>query len=138
MVDPEAQGKIFDAVVIGAGAAGLAAARRLRGAGRRVAVVEARDRVGGRVDTRRPPGWPSPIELGAEFVHGESEAIWRVLRGGALRALSIRGSRIFAHQGELLDMSEGAAAGAFDLLAEEGAEDEPVAEKLARAAQEGR
>ncbi|GAC1429955.1 MAG: hypothetical protein NVSMB68_02170 [Thermoanaerobaculia bacterium] len=41
----------FDVVVIGAGAAGLSAARELSGAGHRVCVVEARERVGGRIHT---------------------------------------------------------------------------------------
>ena len=59
-----------DVVVIGAGAAGLAAAAELRGAGRSFVVLEARDRVGGRVLTVRDPRVPVPLELGAEFVHG--------------------------------------------------------------------
>ncbi len=60
----------YDVVVIGAGAAGLAAAARLTEAGRSVLVLEARDRVGGRIDTRHEPGLNAAVELGAEFVHG--------------------------------------------------------------------
>ena len=64
----------FDIAIIGAGIAGLAAGRRLAGAGRRVAILEARDRVGGRIYTHRAaPG--IPIELGAEFVHGRPPAL---------------------------------------------------------------
>ena len=44
-----------DVIIIGAGAAGLAAAATLVRAGRSVALVEARDRIGGRVYTIRPP-----------------------------------------------------------------------------------
>src|SRR5205814_9978488 len=73
-----------DVVVIGAGLAGLAAAGRLSAAGVRVAVLEARDRVGGRVHTLRAPGWPVPIEAGAEFVHGESPAVWDAIRAAGL------------------------------------------------------
>src|SRR5690606_28628752 len=58
-----------DVLVIGAGVAGLAAAGELVRAGLRVRVLEARDRIGGRVDTLRDPSLPVPIELGAEFVH---------------------------------------------------------------------
>ena len=57
-------------LVIGAGAAGLAAARTLLDAGRDVLVLEARERIGGRVHTHHADGFPVPIELGAEFVHG--------------------------------------------------------------------
>jgi monoamine oxidase len=59
-----------EAVVVGAGFAGLAAARRLNDAGVDVLVLEGRDRVGGRVltDYRLLPG--VPLELGAQMVHG--------------------------------------------------------------------
>ena len=59
-----------DVVIIGAGAAGLAAASTLLRRGLSIIVIEARDRIGGRVHTIRPPGAPLPIELGADFVHG--------------------------------------------------------------------
>jgi monoamine oxidase len=57
-----------DVIVIGAGMAGLAAARTLAEAGLGVTLLEARDRVGGRIYT--VPGETLPIELGAEFIHG--------------------------------------------------------------------
>jgi monoamine oxidase len=60
----------FDVIVIGAGVAGLAAARVLAEAGRRVALVEARDRVGGRILTVQAIQGELPVELGAEFIHG--------------------------------------------------------------------
>ncbi len=56
-------------VVVGAGIAGVSAARALADAGHRVIVVEAQDRVGGRVHTVRPDGWPVPVERGANWVH---------------------------------------------------------------------
>lgn len=55
-------------VVIGAGLAGLAAARRLRDAGRAMLVVEGRDRIGGRTVTDRSLGLP--VDLGAAWIHG--------------------------------------------------------------------
>lgn len=55
--------------VIGAGVAGLAAARDLVDSGWDVTVLEARDRIGGRIDTLHDPAWGIPIELGASWVH---------------------------------------------------------------------
>ena len=66
-----------DAIVIGAGAAGLSAAGKLAEAGMRVDLVEARNRIGGRIFTCRREGWPLPIELGAEFVHGRPPEVFR-------------------------------------------------------------
>jgi len=57
--------------VIGAGIAGATAARALSDSGFDVVVVEARDRVGGRIDTRDDDSWPFPVELGAASVAGD-------------------------------------------------------------------
>ena len=54
-------------IVIGAGIAGAAAARTLTNAGVEVHVLEASDRVGGRI--RSSTQWGAPIELGAAWVH---------------------------------------------------------------------
>ena len=60
-----------DVAILGAGAAGLAAAVELGRRGLDVCLLEARDRIGGRILTRREPHIAAPIELGAEFVHGK-------------------------------------------------------------------
>jgi monoamine oxidase len=60
----------YDVLIIGAGAAGLAAASALSARGLSLAILEARDRIGGRMFTIRPSGSLLPVELGAEFVHG--------------------------------------------------------------------
>lgn len=72
-----------DVVVIGAGASGLSAAAALAAAGRSVVVLEARDRIGGRIWTRHEPGIAAPVELGAEFVHGfaSRNVAWLVRAG---------------------------------------------------------
>src|SRR5262245_65651674 len=62
-----------DVVVIGAGAAGVFAMRELIQSGRTAICLEARNRIGGRIFTRRSLA-RHPIELGAEFVAG-AEAI---------------------------------------------------------------
>lgn len=57
-------------VVIGAGMAGLAAAKKLRDAGKEVVVLEARDRIGGRLYTS--PKWSdAKADLGASWIHGD-------------------------------------------------------------------
>jgi monoamine oxidase len=71
----------MDTIVIGAGVSGLAAAWELHRAGQEVLVLEARDRIGGRIHTVRPEGWPLPIEAGAEFVHGRPPALLALTRG---------------------------------------------------------
>lgn len=62
----------FDTIVIGAGVAGLTAARLLARAGHRVVVLEARDRVGGRVTTDRADGIAT--DLGASWIHGITDS----------------------------------------------------------------
>lgn len=69
-----------DVVVLGAGAAGLAAALSLARRGFRVVVVEARDRVGGRVWSQPIAGIATPVELGGEFVHGAALRTTALLR----------------------------------------------------------
>lgn len=67
---PSSNDDVLDAIVVGAGFAGLAAARRLRDVGLRFLVLEAADRPGGRAfsDYRLADG--RPLELGALMVHG--------------------------------------------------------------------
>ncbi|MET8981136.1 NAD(P)/FAD-dependent oxidoreductase [Streptomyces sp. NPDC004539] len=70
----------FDVVVIGAGVSGLTAARELTDRGKRVVVVEARDRIGGRMWTDRKAA-SIPVERGAELVHGPDVSTWPLIRG---------------------------------------------------------
>ena len=74
----------YDALIIGAGAAGLAALRELHGAGLRVACIEALDRIGGRIYTVHDPPSPAAIELGAEFVHGRAPEIFDLIEEAGL------------------------------------------------------
>jgi monoamine oxidase len=73
-----------DVIVVGAGAAGLAAAAELGRAGLRVTVLEARDRIGGRIYTASDSSGIA-IELGAEFIHGMPPEIWQTLQAANVK-----------------------------------------------------
>ena len=82
-----------DVVVIGAGAAGIAVARALKERGVSVAVLEARERIGGRVFTHRDRTRAMPIELGAEFIHGSANELNELLTDAGLASLDVGGQR---------------------------------------------
>jgi monoamine oxidase len=83
-----------DVLVIGGGAAGVTAARTLHDAGLDIVVVEARERVGGRICfTRRDSATPVPIELGAESIHGSAPELARVLHEASLSSVGVGGER---------------------------------------------
>jgi monoamine oxidase len=90
-----------EVLVVGAGAAGLAAARRLRERGVEVRVLEARDRVGGRIHGVLDSRSNLPAELGAEFVHGDAPETARVLREARLEAYEVSGTHLFARDGRI-------------------------------------
>jgi monoamine oxidase len=80
-----------DVLIIGAGVAGLAAAGMLSRAGIRVLVLEARNRLGGRVLTVHPPDLDVAIELGAEFIHGRPPQTFELIESGGLQTSMIKG-----------------------------------------------
>lgn len=80
-----------DILIIGAGAAGLMAARELSKAGKKVIVLEARDRTGGRIHTVHDPAFAMPVERGAEFVHGDLQLTIKLLREAAIEYYTIEG-----------------------------------------------
>lgn len=92
-----------DVAVIGAGIAGLAAARTLAEAGQRVALLEARDRVGGRILTVRDAASNLPIELGAEFVHGRPPELLHLIREAGLTLYEREGEFVCYENGRLGD-----------------------------------
>lgn len=81
-------------IVIGAGPAGLMAARTLSRQGRSVLLLEARDRIGGRCHTRQG------IELGAEFVHGDLPVSRALLEEAGIRMQSAAGEWMQLRAGE--------------------------------------
>jgi monoamine oxidase len=90
-----------DVVIIGAGAAGIAAGRVLVEAGLEVVILEARERIGGRIFTHRDQSTPVPIELGAEFIHGSAPEIDEIVRDAGLVSCDVAGGRWQASSGTL-------------------------------------
>jgi predicted NAD/FAD-dependent oxidoreductase len=90
-----------DVAVLGAGAAGLMAARELRRKGFAVVVLEARDRIGGRILTHRDERIPLPIELGAEFLHDETPLTDGILREAGAASYDVTGESWNARDGRL-------------------------------------
>jgi monoamine oxidase len=90
-----------DVIVIGAGAAGLMAARELIRAGKSVVVLEGSHRAGGRVLTLFDTRAGMPIELGAEFVHGDAPTTTRLLDEARLATVTVSGEHVRSDDGEL-------------------------------------
>jgi monoamine oxidase len=88
-------------IVIGAGVAGLAAACQLSRAGLAVHIVEARDRIGGRVLTRIDPECHCPIEFGAEFIHGKPPEVWGLLQKANAEIAEVAGEAWCVEDGPL-------------------------------------
>lgn len=101
-------------VVIGAGVAGLLAALRLAEAGCAVTVLEAAERVGGRVRTVHVAG--CAVELGAEFVHGKPPELLAMLDELSLEKYELSGTNFIYGAAGVSAQMDAAEGGAFDLL----------------------
>lgn len=91
----------WDVIIVGAGVSGLAAAGELSRTGRSVLMIEARDRIGGRVWTRYEPDAGTPLELGAEFIHGRAPEIFELLRKAGTAAVDTAGAHWTFQHGRL-------------------------------------
>lgn len=95
-----------DVIVIGGGVAGLTAAAALGRRGLTVTLLEARERLGGRIFTCRPRGWPTPVELGAQFVHGGNDVSWDRLRAHRIPTRSLALTHRRLQDGRLVEPDE--------------------------------
>ena len=93
-------------LILGAGVAGLAAARAIATAGFSVTILEARDRTGGRIHTIRDPKLPVPIELGAEFVHGRPPDTFELARDANLLLCELPQRHWQVHDNRLIKSAE--------------------------------
>src|SRR6185437_11155248 len=110
-----------DVVVAGAGVAGLTAARGLAEAGLSVVLLEAAERVGGRVRTVRPAASDWPVEAGAEFVHGRPQELLKLIEEAGLTLVEREG-KFYSFENERLNEAawEDSAFEVLDELPEEG------------------
>jgi monoamine oxidase len=97
--------RITEVVVIGAGVAGLACAQALCEAGLRTTILEARSRVGGRIWTVHNSLTNTPVELGAEFIHGLPRELWQIVERAGLQTQELTGNRWRLEQARLAPLS---------------------------------
>lgn len=87
-------------IIIGAGASGLAAARALSKKDKQVVVIEARDRIGGRIFTNAPDGFSIPVEHGAEFIHGDLPHTQKLAKDADVKLREGKGRQWSVESGE--------------------------------------
>jgi monoamine oxidase len=90
-----------DILIVGAGAAGLMAAYTLSKAGKKVVILEARDRLGGRIHTLHDELFFKHAELGAEFVHGNLPITMQLLHEAGIEYMSGQGEMWQYRDGKL-------------------------------------
>jgi monoamine oxidase len=91
----------IDVLIIGGGIAGLTAARHLTEAGLHTTLLEARDRLGGRILTQHTAQYP--VELGAEFIHGRPEEILGLAAEGGVPFVPVGGNYCRKSNGSWVD-----------------------------------
>ena len=89
----------FDVIVIGAGAAGLFATKHLAEAGYHVCLLEAAEKAGGRIATISEQGFSSPVETGAEFIHGKLPFTLKLLKEAGITYEAVEGDMIGVQHG---------------------------------------
>ena len=126
-------GKQNELVIVGAGAAGLMAARELARGGKTVTLLEARDRCGGRIETLPAAEFGYAAEAGPEFVHGAAHHTRALMGEAGLSLTPSRGTAWHAEGGVLSpDDRSTPYAAEFRRGLSALQQDLPVAEFLAR------
>ncbi len=122
-----------DIIIIGAGAAGLAAGREISKAGKNVLLLEARDRIGGRIYTLSDPKFSVHLEAGVEFIHGEMPITQSLLKEAGIVYYATEGNYYNFRNGKFQESEN--LGSTFSVLYEKAAllkQDIPFAEFLDR------
>ena len=81
---------MYDVIIIGGGAAGIMAAKLLSESGKKILLLEAKDRLGGRI--QRIENFYFTAEGGAEFIHGNLKTTFDLLKGAGLKKETVTGN----------------------------------------------
>ena len=122
----------IDILILGAGIAGLSAARALAERNLHVCVLEARHRAGGRILSQKVEGGGT-VELGAEFVHGRAPELWALIDEAGCKTTERSGSMLREHPGQTLtdDPDDGSLFEPLTQLETHPGPDQPFADWLA-------
>jgi len=97
--------KSTDVIIVGAGAAGLMVAYVLIMAGKTVTILEARDRIGGRIYKSHNPLFSDTVELGAEFIHGNLPVTLDLLKEANIKTRGVS-FEMWQYQNNKFEQSE--------------------------------
>jgi monoamine oxidase len=92
-------------IVVGAGIAGLVTARELSSR-YNIIIIEAANRVGGRIYTLEDKAFSSVIEAGAGFIHGEARHTLALLKEAGIRHLPVEGKMYRKEKGQWVEQEE--------------------------------
>ena len=86
--------ELYEVIIIGGGACGLMAAAELSSNGKKTALLEAMDRLGGRIYTYTNDSFSSMVELGAEFIHGDLPITSQILKEENIQVSKAEGKMV--------------------------------------------
>src|SRR6476620_4653833 len=93
-------------LIIDAGAAGLMAARGLSSNKQNVTILEANNRIGGRIYTLHNDAFIKPVEVGAEFIHGSLHLTKQLLKEANIPSSKVKGEMMYIENGERKTQNE--------------------------------